>query len=65
MGYFLETSPSDDELLLTQRPAIMPYPGPLLVLHDSGPPITTEGTPSTDYTTLVLVHGFAWHSGAP
>ncbi|KAI0710914.1 hypothetical protein C8Q76DRAFT_798424 [Earliella scabrosa] len=41
----------------------MPYPGPLLVLHDSGPPVTTEGTPSTDYTTLVLVHGFAWHSG--
>ncbi|KAI0739377.1 hypothetical protein C8Q80DRAFT_1357285 [Daedaleopsis nitida] len=30
----------------------------LHILHDSGPP---EG--STDYTTLVLLHGYAWQSG--
>ena len=30
----------------------------LHVFEDSGPP---QG--STDYTTLVLLHGYAWHSG--
>ncbi|TBU37177.1 Alpha/Beta hydrolase protein [Dichomitus squalens] len=33
-------------------------PAALSILQDSGPP---EG--STDYTTVVLLHGFAWHSG--
>ena len=31
----------------------------LCAVHDTGPP---EGSP--DYTTLVTVHGYAWHSGA-
>ncbi|KAI0648547.1 Alpha/Beta hydrolase protein [Trametes meyenii] len=31
---------------------------PLRPFHDSGPP---EG--SADYTTVVIIHGFGWHSG--
>lgn len=31
---------------------------PLHVLEDSGIP-----TGSTDYTTVVMLHGFTWHSG--
>ncbi|KAH9856243.1 hypothetical protein C2E23DRAFT_772694 [Lenzites betulinus] len=34
------------------------YTGPLHILQDSGVPGA-----SNDYTTLVLVHGYAWHSG--
>lgn len=39
------------------------YPGPLHILRDSGAPIGAQGDVSSDYTTIVLIHGFAWHSG--
>ncbi|KAH9850272.1 hypothetical protein C2E23DRAFT_318207 [Lenzites betulinus] len=37
---------------------IAEFKSPLHILEDSGVP-----TGSTDYTTVVLVHGFTWHSG--
>lgn len=37
---------------------ILTLNSPLHVLEDSGSPAG-----STDYTTLVILHGFTWHSG--
>ena len=36
----------------------MASPTGLFAAHDSGAPAD-----STDYTTVVLVHGYGWHSG--
>ncbi|KAI0755806.1 hypothetical protein C8Q74DRAFT_1305448 [Fomes fomentarius] len=38
------------------------YPGPLHILRDTGAPVGAQGDVSSDYTTIVLIHGFAWHS---
>jgi hypothetical protein len=32
----------------------------LLAIHDTGVPQTAQGS---NYTTLFLIHGFAWHGG--